>query len=272
MDRQLARTNPRLYAAQWLSADEAGHSALLRSLPPDELALHVEALLAALVQPPRLVADGVLTVELRVDGLEAVGLSAFHQEDAERKRFRVLDAGGLRPVEARAVLDALWAANARLGGRPAHASVNSVCWAGLWGEDDPTKQEDSIAFELRLCERLLGVLDALFTGLTLRRAELEGYEATYAWCIHRPDGAVVTDYSQPGPGYANLRLFWGTPEGGEVEAFCHSSSTSNAARDALVAWSERVIRARGCPLWQRWQTPYAPSMLETPPDGDSFSG
>ncbi|WP_163999009.1 hypothetical protein [Pyxidicoccus caerfyrddinensis] len=266
MDRHLARTNPRLYAARWMSADEEGHSALLRSLPPDELALHVEALLAALFQPPRVVGEGCLTLDIRVEGLDGVGISAsYREEDGERKRYQVLEAGGMRPAEARAVLDALWAANTRLGGLPARTSINSVHLAGLWGDDDPVKQDDPIAFELLLAERLLGVLEALFTGLPLRRAELQGWEATYAWCLTRPDGLVVTDYSQPDPGYASLHLFWGTPDGGEAEAF-YSSALKNESREALVAWSEKTVRARGCPLWQRWQNPSSPSLLELPPE------
>lgn len=265
MDRHLARTNPRLYAARWMTADEEGHSALLRSLTPEELSLHVEALLAALVQPPRVVGEGGLSFDLRVEGLDAVGLAAVYREDeGEQRRHQLLEVGGLRPAEARAVLDALWAANTRLGGRPAHVGVNSVHLAGLWGDDDPVQQEDPVAFEMLLCERTLGVLEALFTGLPLRRAELQGYEATYAWCVTRPDGLVLTDYSRPDPGYATLRLFWAVPDGGEAEAF-FSSSLKDEAREALVAWSEQTARARGCPLWQQWQDPSSPSMLETPP-------
>ncbi|QSQ18949.1 hypothetical protein JY651_26730 [Pyxidicoccus parkwayensis] len=266
MDRHLARTNPRLYAARWMAVDEEGHSALLRSLPPEELALHVEALLAALLQPPRVVGEGVLTLDIRVEALDAVGIAAcYREDDGESRRHQLLEVGGLRPAEARAVLDALWSANTRLGGRPARTGVNSVCLAGLWGDDDPARQEDPAAFELVLCERQLGVLEALFTGLPLRRAELQGYEATYAWCLTRPDGLVVVDYSRPDPGYADLRLFWAAPDGGEAEAF-FSSSMKDAAREALVAWSEKAVHSRGCPLWQRWQDPSAPSMLELPPE------
>ncbi|MFP2926302.1 hypothetical protein ACLESO_14000 [Pyxidicoccus sp. 3LG] len=265
MDRQLARTNPRLYAARWLTADEEGHGALLRSLPREDLALHLEAFLAALVQPPSTVGEGRLTLELRVDGLDAVSFAAFHEEASTgRKRYQLLAAAGLPPSAARAVFDTLWAANARLGLKPAHTHVSSVSWAGLWAEDDPYQQEDEIAFDLRLYERLLWLLESVFTGLPLRRAELHGYEATYAYCVEQPNGGILPDFSQPSPGYANLHLFWETPDGGEAKGFVHSRSESNAARDALVAWSERTVRARGCPLWQRWQGPDAPSMLETP--------
>lgn len=264
MDRQLARTNPRLYAACWLSEGEDGHGAFLRTLAPDELALHVEALLAALLRPPALAASGRLTVDLHVEGLDAVALRVFHQEESgERKRYRLLEPGTLSLTEARAVLEALWAANAKLGGSPACMRVNGVYYGGLWGDEDPCRQEDPVAFELRVCERLLGVLERLFTGLPLRRAQLQAYEATYSWCIERPDGVVVTDYSRPGEGYATLELVWAAPDGGEVEAHC-GSAQNNAMREALVTWGEGVVRARGCPLWQRWQCPGAPSMLETP--------
>ncbi|MCP3139320.1 hypothetical protein [Pyxidicoccus xibeiensis] len=265
MDRHLARTNPRLYAARWLSADEEGHTALLRALPPDDLALHVEALLAALTQPPSVIGEGRLTVDLRVDGLDEVSFGAFHQEDgSKRKRYQVLSAAGLPPAAARPVVEALWAANARLGRKPAYTHVTAISWAGLWGEDDPYKQEDEIAFDLRLYDRLLGVLDAVFSGLPLRRAELQGYEAAYRYYVELPGGRTLPDYSQPEPGNANLHLFWETPDGGEAEGLVPNRTYSNASRDALVAWSERTVRARRCPLWQRWQDRHWPSVLETP--------
>jgi len=265
MDRRLARTNPRLYAARWLSEGEEGNGALLRALAPEELTLHVEALLTALVRPTALAATGRLMLDLRVEGTDMVAVSAFHQEDAgERKRYKLLEASGLGVSEARAVLDALWAANAKLGGPPSRTRLLTVYFGGLWGAEDSLDQADEVAFQLRIYERLLGVLDALFSGLPLRRAELEAYEASYGWCIERPDGSYATDYGRPDEGYANLCLVWGTPDGGEAEGLC-ASPMSNELCEAVLVWAERVLRERGCPLWQRWQNPSAPSMKETPP-------
>ncbi len=265
MDRRLARTNPRLYAARWLSEGEEGNGALLRALAPEELTLHVEALLTALVRPTALAATGRLMLDLRVEGIDVVAVSAFHQEDAgERKRYKLLEASGLNVPEARAVLNALWAANAKLGGAPACTRLNSIYFGGLWGEGDSLDQADEVAFQLRIYERMLGVLDGLFAGLPLRRAELEAYEASYGWCIERPDGSYATDYGRPDEGYANLCLIWSTPDGGEAEGLCATPMT-NELREATLVWAERVLRERGCPLWQRWQNPGAPSMKETPP-------
>lgn len=265
MDRRLARTNPRLYAARWLSEGEEGNGALLRALAPEELTLHVEALLTALVRPTALAATGRLMMDLRVEGSDVVAVSAFHQEDAgERKRYKLLEASGLNVPEARAVLDALWAANAKLGGAPACTRLHSVYFGGLWSAEDSIDPADEVAFQLRIYERLLGVLEALFSGLPLRRAELEAYEASYGGCIERPDGSYATDYGRPDEGYANLRLIWGTPDGGEAEGLCASPMSSELC-EAVLVWAERVLRERGCPLWQRWQSPSAPSMKETPP-------
>ena len=239
-----------------MSLDEEGHGALLRSLPPDELALHVEALLAALHQPSRLAGEGVLTLELRVDGADALGVTASHAEDsAERKRYRLLEAGGLRLTEARAVLEALWAANARLGGRPARTLVNNIFYGGLLADDPDAYEKDPAAFELSVCVRLLSLLENLFAGLPRLRAELRGHDASYKWCIELPNGVVVADYNRPSDGWADGHLFWATPEGGEVEAVCSAGTMDNAARDAFVAWSETTLRAHGWKLWQQWQSP-----------------
>jgi hypothetical protein len=269
MDRQLARTNPRLYATRWLEAEERDNATLVRALAPEDLALHVEALLTALTQPPALAGAGRLVVDVHIEGLDALRVDAYHEENVlknrERKRYRILDASDLRIPEARTVLDAVWAANMKLGGRPARVQTNGYSYVGLQGgEEDPIHHADEVAFELLISERVLGVVEALFSGLPLLRGKLQAWEATYGWSIQQPDGSFVRDYSRPGDGYASFSLIWRAPDGEEVESYVANGQT-NSLREAIITWAERVLRERDCPLWQRWQAPGAPSMLETPP-------
>jgi hypothetical protein len=225
MDRNLARANPRAYAILHAGVDSEAEAAFLRTLPPADIALHVQALLGSLVLPPHPITGGQLEPTVEVRGTEKLGLvaSLYVEESEEQARvtgFDVMKAHWLKSAEMHALLDALWLANATLAQRP---SKTTVLFAD-GGQD--------LSLDARL-----GLVETLYGGLEFTRVDL-----TFSRCSIGPDG-------RQGEGCASLSLHWLAPDGGEALAL-FSHVMGNAKRDGLVSWGRALSRERGWPRWE----------------------
>ncbi|WP_257462859.1 hypothetical protein [Archangium lipolyticum] len=224
MDRNLARANPRAYAILHTGADPEAEAAFLRTLAPADVALHMEALLAALVLPPHPVTGGQLEPTVEVRGAEALGLAAsLYVEEPEGERvtgFNVVKAYWLEPAEMHGLLEALWLANASFAQRP---SKTTVLFSG---------GGQGLSLDARL-----GLVETLYGGLAFKRVDL-----TFSRCSIGPDG-------RQGEGCASLSLHWLAPDGGEALAL-FSHVKGNAHRDEVVSWARALSRERGWPRWE----------------------
>ena len=221
MDRQLARSNPRAYAVLFAGMDSTAKAEFLRTLSPADAALHLEAVLASLVQPPHPITGGRLEPSVEVRGSAQLGLMAnLYVEEPGGERvnsFSVESAHWLKPAEMRGLLQALWSASMSQGLRPSLTTVLYSCSLEEVPPDD----------------RLL-LTDVLLEGLKFNHADL-----SFTGSSSGPDGQQLG-------GSAFLTLNWEAPDGGEVRAlFAHVHGGGDP--DSLVAWSRAVTRARGWP-------------------------
>jgi hypothetical protein len=224
MNRELARNNPRAYAILHAGMDSSDEAAFLRSLSPSDVALHVEGMLAALVQPPHPIVGGRLEPTVEVKGVEQLGLTAnlyVEEEGGERlTSFSVQQAHWLKPPEMRVLLEALWKANTTQAQRSSLTTVIYACTL------------DAVPLNARLA-----IVDVLYEGLTFTHAELSMFSDGYG-----PDGQELEAWT-------SLDLHWESPDGGEARAlFAHSEGRKY--QHELVAWTRAITRARGWPRFE----------------------